>query len=121
VIFSCTGCGKCCTGSPGLVFVTVEEIEKMAEKLDLSIQAFTRQFVRIVNGRFCLKELLPHYDCIFYKDRKCTVYDVRPEQCKTYPFWPRHMASESAWENVKKECEGINPYSTLKDVPICHS
>ncbi len=123
MIFACTGCGKCCTGSPGYVFVTPDEIEEMADELSITVEAFARLYIRIVDGRFSLKELLPHHDCVFYKDKKCTVYRSRPKQCRRYPFWPRHMESEASWENVKKECEGIEPTSRLPmlhEVPRCH-
>ena len=29
--FSCTRCGACCTGAPGYVWVSAEEIEQLAE------------------------------------------------------------------------------------------
>jgi len=36
--------------------------------------------------------------CIFLQDDKtCSIYEARPVQCRTYPFWPRIMKSREAW------------------------
>lgn len=85
----------------------------MAAFLTLSIEDFSQKYIRIVHGRYSLKELLPHYDCVFFKEKMCTIYEVRPTQCKTYPFWPDHLENEASWEAVKKECEGIDQTSKL--------
>ena len=46
-------------------------------------------------------------ECIFLDDKKCSIYSVRPTQCRTYPFWPSIM-SESEWNSESKLCEGID-------------
>ena len=38
---------------------------------------------------------------------KCSVYPVRPTQCRTYPFWPEILISEEKWNNERQRCEGI--------------
>ena len=32
---------------------------------------------------------------------QCSIYDVRPVQCSTYPFWPSLLASKEDWEDEK--------------------
>jgi hypothetical protein len=105
--FECTGCGQCCTGSPGYVWVTREEIESIAAHLNLSIKEFSRNFLRKIEGQFSLIELLPSYDCVFLKDKKCSIYSVRPIQCRTFPWWPHLLSSESNWKGAAHGCEGI--------------
>lgn len=108
VHFECTGCGQCCAGTPGYVWVTVEEIEAIADHLQLSVEEFSAQYIRVVEGRFSLKENLPHYDCVFLKDKKCSIYDLRPTQCRTFPFWASILESEEAWIEASTRCEGIH-------------
>jgi len=36
--FKCTGCGQCCTGSPGYVWVSPEEAEAMAKHLKIPLE-----------------------------------------------------------------------------------
>ena len=106
--FKCTGCGKCCTGSPGYVWIEEEEIEEMAKFLNISVKEFKCKYTRFAHGRLALLEKKVSYDCIFLKDKKCLLYEARPRQCKQFPFWPHILKSKESWEEAKKECEGID-------------
>jgi len=106
--FKCTGCGGCCTGSPGYVFFTDEEAETMSAHLKISKDEFMKKYTRYFHGRYALKELSKTYDCIFLKDKKCTIYPVRPKQCRTFPWWVDQLKSKEAWEEAAARCEGIN-------------
>ncbi|MEE8526140.1 MAG: YkgJ family cysteine cluster protein, partial [Thermoanaerobaculia bacterium] len=48
--------------------------------------------------------------CIFWQETGprpgCQVYSARPEQCRTFPFWNRHLVDEQAWTEVEHECPG---------------
>jgi Fe-S-cluster containining protein len=105
--FECTGCGGCCTGAPGYVWVTEEEIEAIANHLNLSVDYFSKKYVRVAEGKYSLKETLPNNDCVFLQDKRCTVYEVRPVQCRTFPFWTHLLKSKKEWEEAAKSCEGI--------------
>lgn len=106
--FKCTGCGQCCTGSPGHVWINDEEITALANHLQISIDVFIKLYTRRIGNRRSLKEHPKHYDCVFLKERKCLVYSARPTQCRTYPWWPENLASRKAWEEEKQRCEGID-------------
>lgn len=106
--FKCTGCGACCTGSPGYVWVSEEEMKEMAEFLKISLPEFIKQYTRQVHGRYSLLEDRKTYDCIFLKGKQCTLYNARPKQCRTYPWWPENLESREAWNEEGKRCEGIN-------------
>lgn len=111
--FECTQCGACCTGSPGYVWISDEEIEDMASFLQLTIEQFIKKYTRSIYGRRALLEHPKTYDCVFLKDNTCTLYTSRPKQCRTYPWWPEIVASKKAWLEEAKRCEGIN----RKDAP----
>lgn len=104
--FQCTECGKCCTGAPGHVWVSDEEVEEMATFLNLTPAEFRKRYVRRVGQRYSLVEK-KNYDCVFLKDKKCMLYTTRPKQCRTFPFWP-HLLTESGWKEAAKTCEGID-------------
>jgi len=111
--FKCTGCGQCCTGSPGYVWITEEEIEIAAEHLKISLKDFMRKYVRRAGDRFALVEhpsleRPSDVDCVFLKDKKCTIYSVRPKQCQTFPWWKENLSSPKAWEELSSYCEGVN-------------
>lgn len=105
--FECTGCGACCTGDPGYVFADEGEIRALAKHLGLSVAAFKDACMIQVGSRWSLKELTGG-DCIFFDrvHRRCTVYDLRPTQCRTWPFWKSNLVTAEHWEATCRACPG---------------
>lgn len=106
--FKCQGCSHCCSIGPGYVWLSEEEINKIASFLKLPRDIFLKKYCLTAMGKISLKELLPSYDCIFLKDKKCSIYEVRPLQCRTFPFWKDVIASKKAWDKMGKTCPGID-------------
>ena len=86
--FECTGCGDCCSGEPGFVWVNKAEIQALADAIRVDVAEFERRYVRQVGIRKSLTER-PGGDCVFLhaESRTCQVYQQRPRQCRTFPFW----------------------------------
>ena len=110
--FSCTQCGKCCTGEPGFTWISEAEIAALAEHLGVDraefLQRYTKTAFRDGEQRKSLTEK-PGGDCVFFiRGVGCTVYELRPKQCKTWPFWGRLVASKTDWEVAARECPGMN-------------
>ena len=105
--FQCTGCGDCCTGAPGFVWVNKAEIAQLAELLELGVPEFEAEYVRKVGIRKSLVEF-GNGDCVFFdnKTRKCTVYSARPRQCRTWPFWRSNLRTPETWAETCQECPG---------------
>lgn len=105
--FECTGCGDCCTGDPGYVWLNKAEIVSMAEELGLSEEEFCRRHVHEVGVRKSLNERA-NGDCVLFdpKTRKCTVYSSRPRQCRTWPFWDSNLKSPKTWAETCAVCPG---------------
>ena len=106
--FECTGCGDCCTGAEGFVWVNKEEIATMAKAVDMDIDSFEDMYIRKIGIRKSLKELPGSFDCVFFdsESRKCELYDARPRQCKTWPFWDSNLKTPEDWERTCDECPG---------------
>jgi len=105
----CEECGgKCCIGESGFIWVNPLEMQKIANFLKISVEEFKSKFLRKVEYKYSLKEkpFEDGYACIFFdeKNRNCTIYDVRPHQCRTFPFWDYFKTNK---DEVKKECPGI--------------
>ena len=105
--FSCTGCGNCCTGPAGFVWVTEIEIAQIAELRKQSIGEIKIFHTRLVAGRVSLTEFA-NGDCTFFDPvtRRCTVSEARPTQCRTWPFWHSHLRSPEAWIRTQQNCPG---------------
>jgi Fe-S-cluster containining protein len=46
-------------------------------------------------------------DCPFLKSDRCEVYESRPWQCRTWPFWPENMDSDRWEREVAAYCPGV--------------
>jgi Fe-S-cluster containining protein len=104
--FQCTGCGKCCTGSPGYVFLSQSDIAKLAAHKNMTPALFCRTYTRLVNGDHALLDRLSS-DCVFLENQQCTVYEARPTQCKTFPWWVENLQTPESWIEASRHCEGI--------------
>ncbi|MGD2113208.1 MAG: YkgJ family cysteine cluster protein [Gammaproteobacteria bacterium] len=107
--FSCTRCGSCCA-MPGdyYVFLTPQEAERIRVQRGLSRSWFRRRYLhRLADGQLVLASGATGR-CIFLDAQdRCSIYTVRPVQCRTYPFWPEIAGNRRAWEREGQRCEGI--------------
>lgn len=105
--FTCTQCGDCCTGAPGFVWVNASEIAALAKRLGMDETTFEKQYVKKVGIRKSLKEYA-NGDCVLFDGEKrcCTVYEERPRQCRTWPFWDSNVATPEAWQATCEACPG---------------
>jgi uncharacterized protein len=104
--FTCTRCGHCCTGEPGYVWVTDEELRAIADYRGESLEEVRALYTRWTNRGRTLREKA-NGDCAFYdKAAGCTVYSVRPPQCRTWPFWESNVLTPQTWEITCAVCPG---------------
>lgn len=107
---ACEDCaGNCCTGESGHIWVSVQKIPEIAEYLGIESHEFVSRYLEKSGYRFTLKERVTpegEYDCILFdrSRRRCTIYPVRPMQCRTFPFWDYFKDNE---EELRNECPGI--------------
>jgi len=104
--FECTRCRQCCTGEPGYVWVNKNRVVSIADFLAMTVREFLTRYCRRVWWRVSLKEM-DNGDCVFLTEQGCSVYPVRPEQCRSFPFWPDNLSSPGRWEAVRKRCPGV--------------
>ena len=104
--FTCTQCGKCCTGAPGYVWVNDDEIAALARHRGEQLREFVAAYTRAARGKRTLREKA-NGDCVFWEaGRGCTVYPVRPRQCRTWPFWKSNVETPEAWDRAVEICPG---------------
>lgn len=109
--FGCTGCGNCCLVD-GYVWVDRKEIRRLATYLDLELDDFGSRYLRQVGRRYSLTEIPYRADpakkaCVFW-DGECTVYEARPRQCRTFPFWRENLATPEDWKETAELSPGVD-------------
>jgi uncharacterized protein len=104
--FACTRCGKCCTGAPGFVWIDEEEEHAIADFLGEDHGQFVAFHTRRLASGRSLREKA-NGDCVFWDARQgCTIYPVRPRQCRTWPFWESNVQTPAAWDHTGAICPG---------------
>ncbi len=92
------------------MFLSAEDIDRLATRFDMDEDRFIAAYCKEVEigpaRRVSLREQENH-DCIFWRHGACSVYDSRPVQCSTYPFWEGNLVNEQQWSAESKECPGI--------------
>ena len=114
--FRCDGCGDCCTGASGYVWVNKAEIEALAAAVgEEDIERFQKRYIRKIGIRKSLREYASG-DCVFFdkKIRQCAVYADRPRQCRSWPFWNSNVRTPEAWADTCEVCPGCDKGSLHK-------
>lgn len=111
--FECQQCGRCCSGpEEGYVWITEDELVRLSQYLGQPLDQVRRKYTRSVGGRRTIIEHPTTHDCIFLQSnatgKGCSVYDVRPAQCRTWPFWKTNLLSPNSWASAGNRCPGIN-------------
>jgi len=114
--FNCTLCGNCCSGAEGYVSFTQDEAKAIADRLGVTLEYFMDHYTHHTPAgqSFIEKDSEFGKDCVFL-DREtvpgkavCGIYELRPMQCKTWPFWPQVVGTEHAWRKAAVGCPGID-------------
>ncbi len=122
--FECSGCGNCCAGpEEGYIWISQDEIELLAKHLGQTVEQVRKQYIRRVGLRCSIVENPATHDCIFLTAGKngcrgCAIYAVRPNQCRTWPFWKENLASPDHWNFAAVKCPGINRGRLYSDEEI---
>jgi Fe-S-cluster containining protein len=109
--FSCKRCSSCCRYDSGFVFLSEKDLNKLSSALKMGangvISAYCRWVTDVKGDEVLSLKEKSNKDCILW-DSGCTVYNDRPVQCVTFPFWTSILADEKCWESAAKSCPGMN-------------
>jgi len=109
--FSCKRCSACCRYESGFVFLSKNDLKKLTSLTNMDDKSFIGSYCRWVLDRrgkqvLSLREK-ENKDCIFWES-ECMIYEARPLQCVTFPFWESVISSQYNWEAASSGCPGIN-------------
>ena len=106
----CSMCeGNCCIGESGYIWISNQEIKELANHLNMSIEEIVQKYLFKVGYKYSIKEKQiskDNYACVFFdlNKKQCSIYDARPTQCRTFPFWEYF---KNNIKEVKEECPAI--------------
>ena len=116
VHFACQpNCGRCCDQPGGIVYLSPDDAQRLADHAGLPVEAWLDRDTRqTLDGRFVLKSRDSDGVCIHLNERhQCSIYAVRPQQCRAFPWWGENLATPGAWKATKASCPGIDAEDAL--------
>ena len=113
--FGCTACGRCCQNE-GEVWLDADEFADLSTNLKEDPQDVLDKYAeKTMSGWVKMKNQVsddPKISdrCIFLgpDGKQCSIYESRPIQCRTYPFWPRLLSTPEEWAK-----EAVQPDTVL--------
>ena len=107
--FKCQGSSNCCVsrGSYGFVYLSKKDLIRISKYLRIEINKFKKNYCAYTDGYLHLREMRKDGNCIFLKDKRCTVYKGRPMQCRTWPFWSENMNFKTWNSQIIGFCPGV--------------
>lgn len=103
-IFNCNQCGDCCKGYGG-TYITEMQLREIADYIGMATNRFVREKCQISGGRPVLAQKEDGY-CIFW-DGLCTIYPVRPDMCRRWPFIDGILRDITNWYMMAGSCPGM--------------
>jgi len=105
--FRCRRSGNCCARPEGVVRVSPADITRIADHLRIGEAATRARFVaatgdRLIDG--------PGGRCPFLEDgrlTRCRIYAVRPQKCRSWPYWGEFLHNPGALREAARLCPGI--------------
>lgn len=99
--FECQRCNECCKKT-GYVYLNENEAERIARSMNLDLYVFTEKYCEVVERRHLVLKKHVNEFCIFLNEEGCSVHEVKPNQCRVFPYAWRTAQSFNYCEGLKK-------------------
>lgn len=87
----CTTCGNCCMKlTPA---ITELDIKSLSRRLNLEPQQIKDDYIEMAEG----EQYFKHLPCVFLKEKKCTIYNDRPEACSSFLHLHKKKFTSRLW------------------------
>jgi len=117
VRFECLKCALCC-GDTKTRVRHVLLLKKEAKRISETTSKTIIEFAEKIEGHspyfYEMQKTAQNGKCVFLKDNRCTIYELRPVICRFYPFELRLTKDEEYKFDFTKECPGIGKGKILK-------
>ncbi len=89
------------------MFIERKEVSGIASVLGISPGRFMREYS---DSYHCSLRLKGDYKepCIFLEKNRCLIYEERPSQCRTFPFWGEICKYPEKVKELISYCRGVS-------------
>src|SRR5689334_6149623 len=99
VRFQCqSGCTRCCENK-GFVYLSEKDVTRIAEFLKMPQAEFEAKHVYRTAHQRRLR-IRRGMSCTFLTKEGCSIHEVKPVQCRAFPFWPELLENKREWSKL---------------------
>ncbi|MBD3248433.1 hypothetical protein GF336_00120 [Candidatus Woesearchaeota archaeon] len=103
----CNHCGRCCTSEGIQINVTIGDIWRIANYLNIPIARLFPEKISLNSfkdprTKETELDLGLNIPCRFRKDNRCSIYPARPLNCRLFPYWVIAAIDEKDLSTVLK-------------------
>ena len=83
-MIECTTCGRCCKELKPML--SHEDEKRLAVRLGLTVEQLREEYLQYSDTGDEQGWQMRASPCCFHRDKKCIVYEDRPQNCRDYPY-----------------------------------
>jgi hypothetical protein len=88
------------------VYLTEADSQRIAARVGMTAADFERRYIYRTKNLRRLRAA-GEARCPFLSDEGCSIHEVKPVQCRAFPFWPELAQSKREWRKTAEWCPGI--------------
>lgn len=96
----CTQCGRCCEKLKPIC--SEEDQQRLATELSIAIEQLREQYLEYDKSDDEPGWRIKNSPCPFLRDKECTVYEHRPDNCRQYPYLHKPDFSYRTWAMIER-------------------
>lgn len=96
----CTRCGRCCEKLKPMCFE--QDHQRLADGLSITVEQLTELYLEYDTSEDEPGWRIKNSPCPFLQDKKCTVYEHRPDNCRQYPYLHEPEFTGRTWGMIER-------------------
>ncbi|ELR68161.1 hypothetical protein C900_00689 [Fulvivirga imtechensis AK7] len=88
----CTKCGNCCATLQ--ICVTHHDLERIAGRAGAKVEQIKEDYTETDEFNDLV---FKHVPCSFLKEKKCSIYEARPDNCRSFPHLHKPGFTSRLW------------------------
>lgn len=96
----CTHCGRCCQQLKPIC--SQQDQQRLAARLSITVEQLRQQYLEYDTSDDEPAWQIKNSPCPFLRDKKCTVYENRPDNCRDYPYLHEPEFTSRTWGMIER-------------------
>lgn len=110
----CTNCGRCCTKLKPIC--SEQDQQRLAAGLAIMVEQLREQYLEYDESDDEPGWRMKNTPCPFLQDKKCIVYENRPDNCRDYPYLHKPDFSYRTWGMIERTFTCLIVFQVMEEL-----